>query len=360
MKLSLHLQTQIEGMHIIFRSIKDKFLWNRASFLLISFTLIFNSFSLASAAPESAEEGEPFNAGDMIMHHILDSHVWHLWDGHYGTIHLPVIVYTGERGLEIFSSSNFYNEDHNIVEYNGYQLEHEHITLAGVDHVYDFSITKNVAALFMNAIFMLVIFIAVARGFKKNAGNAPSGIQSFFEPIIIYIRDEVIKPNIGHGYEKYVPYILTLFFFIWFGNLFGLMPGAANLTGNIAVTATLAIFTFVITNVSGNKHYWKHIFWTPGVPLPLRLIILPVELIGLFTKPISLLIRLFVAISAGHIVILSLIGMAFIFQSYLVGFGSSIILVFINLIELLVATIQAYVFTIFTSVYIGLATEDAH
>ena len=244
--------------------------------------------------------------------------------------------------------------------YNGYVLEHEHISLESGAKVYDLSITKNVAALFMNAIVMLVIFIAVARGFKKNEGNAPKGIQSIFEPIIIYIRDEVIKPNIGHGYEKYVPYLLSLFFFIWFGNLFGLMPGAANLTGNIAVTAVLAIFTFVITNVSGNANYWKHIFWTPGVPLPLRIIILPVELIGVFTKPISLLIRLFVAISAGHIVILSLIGMAFIFQSWAVGIGSSIILVFINLIEILVATIQAYVFTIFTSVYIGMATEEAH
>ena len=360
MKYFLFLQTQIAEMHMIFRSIKENILLTRALVLFVSFTLIFSSFSMASDSSDSSEEGEPFNPGDMIMHHILDSHVWHFWDGHYGTIHLPIIVYSEERGLEVFSSSNFYDEHHNLVEYNGYKLDHEHITLAGSDHVYDFSITKNVAALFINAIVMLLVFTAVARGFKKNAGKAPSGIQSFFEPIIIYIRDEVIKPNIGHGYEKYVPYLLTLFFFIWFGNLFGLMPGAANLTGNIAVTMTLAFFTFVITNVSGNKHYWKHIFWTPGVPLPLRLIILPVEIIGMFTKPISLLVRLFVAISAGHIVILSLIGMAFIFQSFLVGFGTAIILVFIDLIEVLVATIQAYVFTIFTSVYIGLATDEAH
>jgi F-type H+-transporting ATPase subunit a len=294
------------------------------------------------------------------MHHILDSHVWHFWDGHYGTVYLPILVYSEERGLEVFSSSNFFDEEHNTIPYNGYVLEHEHIMLENGAKVYDFSITKNVAALFMNAIAMLLIFTAVARGFKKNEGKAPKGIQSLFEPIIIYIRDEVIKPNIGHGYEKYVPYLLSLFFFIWFGNLFGLMPGAANLTGNISVTFTLAIFTFFITNVSGNANYWKHIFWTPGVPLPLRLIILPVEIIGVITKPISLMIRLFVAISAGHIVILSLIGMAFIFHSYAVGFGSSLVLVFINIIELLVATIQAYVFTIFTAVYIGMATEEAH
>ncbi|MEN8247811.1 MAG: F0F1 ATP synthase subunit A [Bacteroidota bacterium] len=343
---------------MIFRIFKENILSIRAIVLLVSFTLIFNSFAMASESSDNSEGGEPFNPGDMIMHHILDSHVWHISDGF--TIHLPIIVYSSERGLEVFSSSNFFDEHHNTIEYNGYKLEHEHITLAGSDHVYDLSITKNVAALFMNAIFMLLVFTAVARGFKKNEGKAPSGIQSFFEPIVIYIRDEVIKPNIGHGYEKYVPYLLTLFFFIWFGNLFGLTPGAANLTGNIAVTATLAIFTFLITNFSGNANYWKHIFWTPGVPLPLRIIIFPVELIGVFSKPISLMIRLFVAITAGHIVILSLIGLTFIFQSYAVGIGGAIIIVIINLIEILVATIQAYVFTMFTAVYIGLATEEAH
>ncbi len=344
------------------RILKNNRLKFRSVFLAIalSFLLVNFGFAQTESAVEQAEEEEKFNPGDMIMHHILDSHVWEFWEGHYGTIYLPVIVYSKDRGLEVFSSANLYDEHHNPVSYKGYKLEHEHIIREDGAPVYDFSITKNVAALFLNAMVMLVVFILVARGFKKNAGKAPKGIQSFFEPIIIYIRDEVIKPNIGHGYEKYVPYLLSLFFFIWFGNLFGLMPGAANLTGNIAVTATLAFFTFVITNVSGNANYWKHIFWTPGVPLPIRFIILPVELIGVITKPISLMIRLFVAISAGHIVILSLIAMAFIFHSWAVGIGSSIILVFINLIEILVATIQAYVFTIFTSVYIGLATEEAH
>jgi F-type H+-transporting ATPase subunit a len=345
---------------MIYKLFMNNTLKIRAIGFFLTLSLLFFSVNLVKANAIEGEPEEPFNAGDMIMHHILDSHVWHFWDGPYGTIYLPVIVYSKERGLEAFSSSKFYNEHHNTIAYDGYLLEHEHITLANGGTVYDFSITKNVAALFMNAIVMLLIFTAVARGFKKNTGKAPSGIQSFFEPVIIYIRDEVIKPNIGHGYEKFVPYLLSLFFFIWFGNLFGLLPGAANLTGNIAVTFVLAIFTFIITNVSGNANYWKHIFWTPGVPLPIRLIILPVEIIGIITKPISLMIRLFVAISAGHIVILSLIAMAFIFSSYVVGFGSAIILVFINLIEILVASIQAYVFTIFTAVYIGLATEEAH
>ena len=150
----------------------------------------------AKANPQNeaeTETEEPFNAGDMIMHHILDSHVWHFWDGHYGTVYLPIIIYSAERGLDVFSSSNFYDEHHNIIEFDGYVLEHEHISLANGGAVYDFSITKNVAALFMNALVMLLVFIAVAKGFKRNTGKAPSGIQSFFEPIILYIRDEVIK-----------------------------------------------------------------------------------------------------------------------------------------------------------------------
>ena len=167
-----------------------------------------------------------------------------------------------------------------------------------------------------------------------------------------------MKPNIGPKYEKYLPYLLTLFFFILFGNLLGLLPGAANLTGNIAVTATLAVFTFLITNISGNKNYWMHILWTPGVPLPLRIIILPVEIIGIFTKPFSLMIRLFAAVTAGHIVLLSLVCLTFIFNSWVVGVGSSIFVLFISLIELLVAGIQAYVFTLFSSLYIGMAVEE--
>ena len=220
------------------------------------------------------------------------------------------------------------------------------------------SITKNVAMLFINAALLLVVFLAVAKGYQKNRGKAPSGIQAFFEPIILFIRDEVVKPNIGHRYEKFLPYMLTLFFFILFGNLLGLLPGAGNLTGNIAVTATLAILTFIITNVSGNRAYWGHIFWTPGVPLPLRLIILPVEIVGIFTKPISLMIRLFVAITAGHIVLLSLIALAFIFKSVWVGAGSTLLVLFISLIELLVAGIQAYVFVLFSSLYVGMAIAD--
>lgn len=335
--------------------------FNKISRFSLLLTLLFAGlFSVnANASDGDSEPAGKFNASEVILHHVMDDHVWHLWDGHYGTIFLPVIVYSSEKGLDVFSSKNFYDEHHNIVDYNGYSLQHNKIYLAGThDKVFDLSITKNVAMLFINAALLLLVFTAVGKAYKKNAGRAPSGLQSFMEPIILFVRDEVVKPNIGHRYEKFLPYMLTLFFFILFGNLLGLLPGAANLTGNIAVTFVLAILTFIITNVNGNKGYWSHIFWTPGVPLPLRIIILPVEIIGIFTKPISLMVRLFVAITAGHIVILSLICLAFIFHSVWIGAGSSIMILFISLIELLVAGIQAYVFTLFSSLYIGMAIAD--
>jgi F-type H+-transporting ATPase subunit a len=335
--------------------------FNKISRFSLLLTLLFAClFSVDANASEGASEPqEKFNASEVILHHVMDDHVWHLWDGHYGTIFLPVIVYTSEKGLDVFSSRNFYDEHHNVVDYNGYSLQHNKIFLTGTHHkVFDLSITKNVAMLFINAALLLLIFSAVAKSYKKNAGKAPSGLQSFMEPIILFVRDEVVKPNIGHNYEKFLPYMLTLFFFILFGNLLGLLPGAGNLTGNIAVTCVLAVLTFIITNVKGNKAYWSHIFWTPGIPLPLRIFILPVEIIGIFTKPLSLMVRLFVAIPAGHIVILSLICLAFIFKSVWIGAGSSIIILFISLIELLVAGIQAYVFTLFSSLYIGMAIAD--
>ncbi len=316
-------------------------------------TLSFNGNLFAADSDD-----DTFNPGDLIMHHITDDYVWHFVDGPYGTLYLPVILYSEEKGFDIFSSGNFYDEHHEFKPYDGYVLEHKHITIEGsTTTVYDFSITKNVLMLFIVASIILIVFTSVARGFKKNVGNAPKGIQSVFEPIIIYIRDEIVKPNIGEKYERYLPYMLTLFFFVWFGNLMGLIPGAANLTGNISVTLILAIGTFILTSVSGTKNYWLHIFNTPGVPLLLKFIIIPVEIIGVFTKPISLTVRLFVAISAGHIVLLSLVLMTFLFHSYLVGIGSSLLVLFITLIELLVATIQAYIFTMFSSLYIGMALD---
>lgn len=331
----------------------------KISFLLLSFVVAGFSPVVADTSEPQQEEEKAFSPGPMIDHHIMDSYGWEVFHGF--TVPLPIILYSEEKGLDIFSSANFYDDHHNVVPYKGYVMDHGHITLADGGHVLDFSITKNVFFLFLNAGLMLIIFFAVARGYKKNAGKAPKGIQSLFEPIILFVRDEIVKPNIGEKkYQKYTPYMLTLFFFIWFGNILGLLPGAANLTGNIAVTAVLAFLTMLITNFSGNKYYWKHIFWTPGVPVLLKPIIVPVEIIGIFTKPISLMIRLFVAITAGHIVVLSLLSLTFIFESFAVGIGSALIVTVIMFIELLVATIQAYVFTMFSSLYIGLAVDDDH
>ena len=298
--------------------------------------------------------------GEMIMHHVLDDYQYEIMHGL--VIPLPVILYTEKNGLLIFSSSNLFDDDHVPLEegYNGFKYYHGKLKPINQDASYvDLSITKNVAFLILTATLMILVFLSVAKGYSKK-NSAPKGIQALFEPVIIFVRDDIVKPNIGENYEKYLPYMLTLFFFIFFGNVLGLMPGAANLTGNIAVTLSLALFTFLITNFSGNKHYWKHIFWTPGIPIIMRVIILPIELIGVFSKPISLMIRLFAAITAGHIVLLSFIGLIFIFQSYFVGVMSALFVVGLNLVELMVAGIQAYVFTMFSSVYIGLATEDGH
>lgn len=370
---------------------------NTPKLLIVSFLtlVLFLSNTTSIFASDDKSDQEKFNPSETIVHHVLDDHIWHFFDGHYGTLYLPIIVYSSEKGFDIFSSKNFYDDHHNLVEYKGYSLDHglhivgehggdkghddhssdgDHDSHANDDDhgehsdseghaeeggfLLDLSITKNVLTLLINALILFIVFRAVAKGYKKNAGKAPKGIQAVFEPIIIYLRDEVIKPNIGNNYEKYLPYLLTLFFFILFGNIIGLLPGAANMTGNIAVTLVMALFTFIITNVKGNKGYWGHIFLAPGVPIALKPLIVLVEIIGIFTKPISLTVRLFVAITAGHIVMLSLISLAFIFGSIAVGAASSLIVLFINLIEILVAGIQAYVFTMFSALYIGLATAD--
>jgi F-type H+-transporting ATPase subunit a len=351
------------------------------SFLLISVIAGLPSTGVAAIASESDGEG---GGTDFILHHIKDSYYWHFFDigEHPVSLSLPVILWT-DNGLVTFSSYKFHHDDEGkeVVEAGGLKFVkyHEKVYQAAdapnengsfiekdekgkIENAKPFSmsITKNVAMLFLTLAVVLFIMLNVASNYKKNPNSAPKGMASVFEPIIIYVRDEIAKPNIGPKYKRFMPYLLTLFFFIWIGNLLGLLPGAANLTGNIAITMCLALFTFVATNLNGNKEYWKHIFATPGVPLPLLPILVPVEIIGIFTKPFSLMVRLFVAITAGHIVILSLIGLAFIFSSYAVGIGSTIMVIFINIIELLVATIQAYVFTLFSSMYIGAAVAEHH
>jgi F-type H+-transporting ATPase subunit a len=329
--------------------------------ILCGLFCLFLTFSPGYSADEA---GEAFNPGEMIHHHIQDSHVWHFWDGPYGTLPLPVILYSSDRGLEVFISTHLYDEHHQPVPYNGYQIEGPRIVpMEEGRSVIDFSITKNVASMFVSVILLFWIFFSVKRGYIRNAGRPPKGIQSFFEPVIIFIRDEVAKPNIGAHYEKYLPYLLSIFFFIWFNNMMGLLPGSANVTGNIAVTGTLAVFTFIVTQVSGNKLYWRHIFNTPGVPwwLKIPIPIMPlVEMIGVFTKPFSLTIRLFANITAGHIIILSIFSLIFIFESFWVGPLSVLFAVFMNFLELFVALLQAFIFTILSAMYFGAAVEEHH
>ena len=338
-------------------------------FLVLS--LLFSVFLLNFSGPvfgaDSEKEAGKEDPTGFIMHHIKDSHEWHFFNvGHtHITLPLPVITYASDRGLEVFTSSDF--QDHSTHKFgkefahNGIYIdEHEHLGRIDGASILDFSITKNVAMLFLVIAIVLYFSLAAAGHYKKNGAVAPKGAASFVEPIVIFVRDEIALKAIGPKHMKFVPYLLSLFFFIWTGNLLGLMPGAANLTGNIAVTFTLAMITFLVVNFNGNKDYWKHVFATPGVPVALLPIIVVVEFIGLFTKPFALMVRLFVAITAGHIVILAFIALVFIFESYSIGVLSTIMVTFINLIELLVATIQAYVFTLFSAMYIGGAVAEHH
>ena len=229
----------------------------------------------------------------------------------------------------------------------------------------DFSITKAVVGLFSAATIGLLLFLSLARSYKKTGISHPKGIQSFLEPIILFVRDDIAISNIGkHKYEKYMPYLLTVFFFILINNLMGLVPFpppfGANVTGNIAVTFVLAVFTFIITQFSGNKNYWRHTFATPGVPFWLLPVMIPVEIIGIFSKPFALMIRLFANITAGHIIVLSLVCLIFIFKSLGVAPVSILFVIFMDCLELLVAFLQAYVFTLLSALFISLAVQDHH
>jgi len=317
-----------------------------------------------------AKHGEgKFEPTKVIMEHIADSHVWHLW-GHT-SLPLPVILYT-PNGLEVFSSGNFHHGEHDYNgKYNNYRLEEDHIKVVAADgkvdeeaskSVLDFSITKNVAAMFVAILVILIVFISVAGAYKKRAGKAPKGLQSFIEPVIVFVRDDIAKPNIGHKYAKFMPYLLTTFFFILFNNLFGLIPifpGGANVTGNIALTFVMALGTLIIVNINGNKYYWKHIF-KPDVPFWLYPIMIPVELIGIISKPFALMVRLFANITAGHIIVLSLISLIFIFETLAIAPVSVAFVLFMDVLELLVAFLQAFIFTLLTALFIGMAVEEHH
>lgn len=351
-----------------------------------------------AAWPEKVEEDE-FNAGESIIEHIIDSHEWHIatiGEKHI-SIPLPVILWH-EGELHIFMSSKFH---HGHASYKGFRLmtegemkgrivrepfteEYNYLDEEVVavekedgDKEYsmplDLSITRNVAAIIISMIIMSWIFISIAKSYKKRKGEAPKGLQSLLEPLIVFIRDDLAKEAIGEKkYERYLPFLLTLFFFIFLNNLLGLVPffpGGTNVTGNIGVTGVLAAFTFLIITFNANKAYWKHIFNTPGVPwwLKLPIPIMPlVEFLGILTKPFVLMVRLFANITAGHIIILGFISLIFIFGNLqpALGYGVSpvsvLFAVFMGLLELLVAFIQAYVFTLLSALYFGMAIEESH
>jgi len=351
--------------------------------LTLVFALMMSFFSIQKA--EAGPSGDDFNAGTMIIDHIVDAHEWHILsigDKHV-SIYLPVILYDNGK-FHFFWSSKF---DHGYKSHKGFKIEKEGKNKGKIVKTigdtmetdteaslpFDLSITKHVLVLFISIILLIIIFVSIARKYKRNPNKAPSGLQSLLEPLILFIVDDVIKSSIGEKkYEKYTPYLLTLFFFIFFNNLMGLIPifpGGANFTGDITVTMTLAIFTFLITQFIGTKTYWGHIFNTPGVPwymkypLPLMPII---EIAGLFIKPFVLMVRLFANITAGHIIVLGFISLIIILGKINMALGYSITIIsvplaiFMTFVELIVAFIQAYVFTLLTALYFGTAVEEAH
>ncbi len=350
-------------------------------FLTILFTLAFlvsfgNDETKLHEDEEIVAEGE-LNTGKMIIEHIIDHHDWHIMDiGHTPvTIPLPVILIDNGKFV-VFMSSKF---EHGHATYKGYKLETEGPNKGKIVNTetgeipLDISITKNVMALFISIFILLWVFISIANRYKKNPNTAPKGMQSLFEPLIIFVRDDIAKSSIGEKkYERYMPYLLTIFFFIFFNNLFGLIPFfpfGANLTGNLAITGVMAVFTFIITTVVGNKNYWVHIINTPGVPwwLKIPVPLMPiVEIMGIFTKPFVLMVRLFANMSAGHIIVLGFIGLIFIFGKINVGLGYGVSVVsvgfsvFMIILDLLVSFIQAYVFTLLSALYFGMATEEHH
>ena len=339
---------------------------------------------------EETHEDE-LDAGKMIIEHLIDSHEWHLWTwkGHHVSIPLPVFLIHNGEFHAFWSNKLAHGHQHKgfYIENEGAQkgkilrtvqhgmMDDEVIGEAGFGKLpLDLSITKNVLAILMSCIMLILVFTSIAKAYRRREGQAPKGLQSLLEPIIIFVRDDIAKSSIGEKrYERYMPFLLTVFFFIFLNNIMGIIPffpGGANVTGNIAVTGVMAIFTFLITTFSGNKAYWRHIINAPGVPwwLKFPIPLMPiVEIVGMFTKPFVLRVRLFANMTAGHTIILGFISLIFIFgnlNTFLglgIGIGFSIpFAVFMSLLELLVAFIQAYVFTLLSALYFGMAIEEHH
>lgn len=374
----------------------------------------------------ASDDPKDFKAGETAIHHIADVNAIHIFGGTY--LHLPCMLYAKGHGWKLTTTAAFKAHHHGngSVAQDGYVLIHGTImrvqdptfpmgevavsepthdvvktakgkdktiyfvqangvcyTLdakttfdgglmgGGVTSFYDFSITRNVFTMLLTFLLLFLLLRAAAKAYTSRPGQAPKGLQNFFEPFITFIRDDVAKPNIGPNYERYMPYLLSAFFFILGLNLIGqipFFPGSANVTGNISVTMVLAMLTFLIVSFSGNANYWKHIFAMPGVPKPLLIILTPVEILGAILKPFTLMLRLFANITAGHIVIISFVSLIFIFTNkFGVGSGTAIgaaasipLTLFMMALELLVAFLQAFIFTMLSATYIGSAIEEHH
>lgn len=335
---------------------------------------------------DASPQGLKDEIKDYIQHHLQDSHDFSLFsytgeNGEQVYVGFPLPVILWDDGLQVFSSAQFQHGE-TVAQVNGnyYKLYHGKvyktnaqgtITYNKAHHPanakpLDLSVTKNVVMIAITGLLLLWLFSSLAKSYAKNNG-IPKGVGRFFEPIVLYIRDDIARPNIGEKrYKKYMPFLLTIFFFVWALNLFGMTPIGVNVTSNIAVTFALALMTFVITNVTGTKDYWSHQFNPLGNTMPwyakapLYIILVPIELLGMFIKPFSLLIRLYANMQAGHIILMSLIGLMFIFKSW-IGSSLSFLLAFaLSLLELLVAVLQAYIFTMLSALYFGFASEDHH
>ncbi len=354
--------------------------------ILALFISLSGLFANHGDAPDAAKvEEKKFQAGNLIMGHIADEHGWHICgEGENAiVISLPVIIYSSERGLDVFSSSKFH---HGEETYKGYKLEKNKIVavneMGSVEaeeavtneelsaKLYDISITKNVVSIFVTFALMLWLFLSAAKAITRNPGTAPKGFQTVAEWLVIFVRDDIAKSAIGEKkYMRYLPFLLTIFFFIFINNLLGLIPffpGGANVTGNISVALVLAAMIFIITLISAKSTYWRHIFAMPGVPIGVLFILTPIEIFGMFLKPLVLMIRLFANILAGHIIALSFFSLIFIFaeMNQYLGWGVSVLsiafTVFMGFLELLVAFLQAYVFTLLSAMYFGSAIEEHH
>ena len=370
-----------------------------AGFSVFSLFLSFSSFSQGQL-PETEqstkkEEKKEFDPNEVIFGHILDAHEFHFFsfessDGteHEAVVPLPVILYSPQKGFSAFMFSKFNKgkntyKNYEVLSYKKIEALHLDDTkyhdgqIVAVDdngkiddsiQVYDLSLTRNVVQTIIALALLVWVMLSVAKRYRKGEGvvSAPKGLQSLLEPVIIFVEDDIAKPNLGKKHRKYLPYILTVFFFILINSLVGLIPGTANVTGNIAFTFILALIAFVVIMFSTNKHYWMHIIWPPGVPFLVKFILIPVEILGIFTKPFALCIRLFANMVAGHIIIICLVSLIFIFGVISSGAGwgfsplSVAFTIFIYFIEILVAFLQAYIFAALTAVFIGQAFEGGH